>query len=308
MIVLIIFKEYLIIYIMFEELIDLEIDNYINYIVTPITPYLICDHFISDEINKGSGKYIDYDLKITANDLLKNNNYSCILNGDIIQVSVDRFNYFYDQILPLIKLNNKKIILITSQYHLPQLHRSERTDNILKDENILLWVSQNPIYTNNEKYMGFPYGINQNSVNDYMNYVKGKKVKEILIFNPRASVHGHLPYNHIRRQHEIFGKNSGPSLDYKSYLQKISQAEFVISTPGDRDDSYRHYECIGLKAIPVSNIQYKSIFGENMIYSNALEMINMVENNLVNYKYNEPNQDILTIKYWVKKIQEIVKN
>ncbi len=36
---------------MFEELKDLEIDNYINYIVTPITPYLICDHFISDEIN-----------------------------------------------------------------------------------------------------------------------------------------------------------------------------------------------------------------------------------------------------------------
>jgi hypothetical protein len=214
-------------------------------------------------------------------------------------------------------LTNKKIILITSQYHLPQLHRSERTDNILKDENILLWVSQNPIYTNNQKYMGFPYGVNQNSVNDYMNYVKGKEGKEGKdgkkgkIFNPRASVHGHLPYNHIRRQYEIFGKNSGPSLDYKSYLQKISQSEFVISTAGDRDDSYRHYECIGLKAIPVSNIQYQSIFGENMIYSNALEMINMVENNLVNYKYNEPNQDILTIKYWVKKIKEIkeiVKN
>ncbi len=97
---------------MFEELIDLEIDNYINYIVTPITPYIICDHFISDEINKNSGKYIEYDLKIKANDILKNNNYSSIKNGDIIQVSVDRFNYFYDLILPLIKLTNKKIILI----------------------------------------------------------------------------------------------------------------------------------------------------------------------------------------------------
>ena len=292
---------------MFEELKDLEIDNYINYIVSPITPYLICDHFISDEINKGSGKYIEYDLKIKANNLLKNDNYSSIKNGDIIQVSVDRFNFFYDQILPLIKSTNTKIILIISQYHRPHLIRSDRTDNILKDENILLFVSQNPIYPNSKKYIGFPYGINQNSVNDYMNYIKNKEMsKSIKIFNPRVGVHSHLPNDHIRVQYEIFGKNSGPSLDYKSYLDKIAQSEFVISTAGDRDDSYRHYECIGLNALPISNIQYESIFGENMIYSNAVEMIDMVKNNQVNYKYKAPNRDILTIKYWIQKIRETV--
>jgi hypothetical protein len=41
-----------------------------------------------------------------------------------------------------------------------------------------------------------------------------------------------------------------------------------------------------------------------MIYSNADEMINMIKNNVVNYSYKKPNRDILTISYWVCKINQ----
>jgi hypothetical protein len=59
-------------------------------------------------------------------------------------------------------------------------------------------------------------------------------------------------------------------------VTNILKSEFVISTLGDRDDYYRHYECI------VSNINdgYKDIFEENMVYSNANEMI---KNKYINY-------------------------
>ena len=86
-------------------------------------------------------------------------------------------------------------------------------------------------------------------------------------------------------------------------------SEFVISTTGDREDCYRHYECIGLNAMPVSNINrdlFQDIFGENMIYSNAIEMTDMINNGIVNYKYQSPNKDVLTIEYWKRKIEDRV--
>ena len=292
------------------DIISSENINPIEYLVTPLTPYFICNHFISTEIHSNSCKYIGINLELKSNNLLKNKNYNDIKNFEIIQIQVDLFNFFYDKILPIIIKNNIKVIIITSQWHLPQLQRNNKTDDLLNNSNIILWISQNPIYTNNEKYMAFPYGICHNNINDYVNFIKSNNMnnyKNIKILNQNASVHSHLPNNHIRKIFDIFGKNSGKGfVNYTDFLTNILNSEFVISTSGDRDDCYRHYECIGLSAIPVSNINsdYKDIFGENMVYSNAEEMINMIKNNIVNDNYKIPNRDILTISYWVCKINQ----
>jgi hypothetical protein len=284
--------------------------NAIEYLVTPITPYLLCNHYISTEVNIDSGiYYIGIDLKLNANDLLKNNNYNDIKNFDIIQIQVNYFDFFYHYVLPILCINNVKVIIITSQWNLPQITRDYKTDNLLNNNNIILWISQNPIYTNNEKYMALPYGICHLHVNEYVEFIKINNMnndKNIKILNQFASTHDHLPNNHIRKMFDIFGKNSGQNINYKDFLTNILNSEFVISTSGDRDDCYRHYECIGLNAIPVSNINdgYKEIFEENMIYSNAEEMINMVNNNIINYSYKKTNREMLTICYWICKINE----
>jgi hypothetical protein len=290
--------------------------NPIEYFVTPLTSYFICNHYISTEIQPNDPKYIGLDLNLKANDLLKNNNYTDIKNFDIIQIQVDLFDFFYDKILPIITEHNIKVIIITSQWHLPQLNKYTKTDSLLNNSNIILWISQNPIYTNNKKYMAFPYGLCHLNLGDYVNFVKHSDSnidKNIKILNQYAKPHGHLPHNHIRKMYDIFGKNSGEQLNYTDFLSNMLKSTFVISTSGDRDDCYRHYECIGLNAIPVSNIGdgYKDIFGENMIYSNSDEMINMINNNIINYNYNKPNRDILTIYYWLRIITEkinILKN
>jgi hypothetical protein len=291
--------------------IDFENINPVEYFITPLAPYFICNHFISTEIhNTVDSKYIGMNLDLKANDLIENKNYNDIKNFEIIQIQVDLFDFFYDKILPIITKNNLKVVIITSQWHLPQINRNNKTDELLNNSNILLWISQNPIYTNNEKYMSFPYGIYHNNINDYVNFINSNNInidKNIKILNQYASVHNHLPNNHIRKMFDIFGKNSGSeNLNYTEFLTNILKSEFVISTSGDRDDCYRHYECIGLNAIPVSNINdgYKDIFEDNMVYSNAEEMINMINNNTVNYNYKKPNRDILTISYWVSKINE----
>ena len=284
--------------------------NLLEFLVTPLSPYFICNHFISNEIHNNSEKYIGINLELKANDLIKNKNYNDIKNFEIIQIQVDFFDFFYDEILPIIIKNNIKVVIITSQWNLPQIQRTHKTDDLLNNSNIILWISQNPIYTNNEKYMAFPYGICHHNVNDYVNFIKSNNIdtdKNIKILNQYANAHDHLPNNHIRKMFDIFGKNSGKgNVNYTEFLINILNAEFVISTSGDRDDCYRHYECIGLNAIPVSNINdgYKDIFGDNMIYSNAEEMINMIDKNIVNYNYKKPNRDILTVSYWNYKIYQ----
>jgi hypothetical protein len=290
--------------------ISLENINPVEYLVTPVAPYFICNHFISTEIHNTSGsKYICMNLELKANDLIKNKNYNDIKNFEIIQIQVDLFNFFYDEILPIIIKNNVKVVIITSQWHLPQIQRNHKTDDLLNNSNIVLWISQNPIYTNNEKYMAFPYGLDHRTINKYINFIKLNNIntdKNIKILNQYARTHRHLPDNHIRKMFDIFGKNSGKEINYEEFLTNILNSEFIISTSGDRDDCYRHYECIGLNAIPVSNISdnYKDIFGDNMLYSNAEEMINMISENTVNYNYKKPNRDILTIFYWVCKINQ----
>ncbi len=296
---------------LFEKtIISSENQNLIKYFVTPLAPYFICNHYISTEIERGSsGKYVEIDIEIKANNLLKNKNYDDIKNLEIIQIQVDYLNFFYEEVLPIITNKNIQVIIITSQWHLPQVHKSTITDELLNHKNIFLWISQNPIYTNSDKYMGFPYGILHLKLNEYINFIKNNncnKNKIIKITNQFSSCRDNLPDNHIRKKYPIFGINSGYFKGYTEFLKNILDSEFVISTTGDRDDCYRHYECIGLNTLPISNINniYKSIFDDNMIYSNEEEMVDIVNNNSVNYQYKKPNRDILTIEYWMLKINE----
>jgi Ca2+-binding EF-hand superfamily protein len=293
----------------FDKLIFL--DNPIKHFITPITPYFICDHFISTEIHKNSKKYIKYEIDTKANDLLKNQNYSEIKNFDFIQVQVDLLDFFYYEILPILINKKINIIIITSQLHLPQIKKSQLTDKLLINKNIILWISQNPIYFKHKKYMGFPYGILHNNLEDYIKFIRKNSgdVKTKKIINLPATVHKHLPENHIRKEFEIFGKSSGDYMNYSNFLKEISTSEFTISTTGDRDDCYRHYECIGLNSIPISNISeiYKDIFEENIIYSEGKEMEKMINTKKLNYNYKKTNKNILTIEYWLKKIEKKIK-
>ena len=121
--------------------------------------------------------------------------------------------------------------------------------------------------------------------------------------NMHSSVHPHLPKTHIRLQYEKLGKKSGPMLPYNELCETLQKAEFVISTIGDRDDCYRHYEAIGLGAIPISNINshYKAIFGNNMHYSVPVEINEFVTCNTVPIEYHEPNKELIFISYYIKR-------
>lgn len=287
-----------------EELIESNHNNYVQHIVTPITSYLLCDHYFSTEIYENlNHKYIEFDLiqllGKNKNDLYKNGNINTIKEGDIIQVQVDLFYTFIKHILPHISC---KVVVITSQFHLPQIHKHSLTDELLNNDKIILWISQNPIYANHKKYMAFPYGIYHQDVNAYMNFVKKNRncisnidTKTNLCYNSPVSLTSKI------RNNPIFN-NKNSRVPYEDYLNNILKSKFTISPSGDRDDCYRHYECIGLNSIPISNINYTEIFENEMIYSNIDDIgkiINGIKNDMI---FHETNKDILTIDYWKEKM------
>ena len=70
----------------FDEIVNSKIENLEEYIISPASPYLLCDHFISIELNIGNPHYINSKIAPKANDLLKNKNYNDIKNLEIIQI------------------------------------------------------------------------------------------------------------------------------------------------------------------------------------------------------------------------------
>ena len=279
---------------------NLENNNIIiNNIITPFTGYYISNYYIGNEI-------ISYNLPNTTSINLLNNDCDDIIieklnkinNNDIIYVQYN----FFDIFINILKNINKKIILLTGQWQLPKLLKSDKTDDLLNNDKILLWFSQNPIY-DNKKYFPFPYGINYGyeldnpSIRIYSKYLvnnyKNNFDKNIIISN--------LPMNYITNIcRNVFVQLN--YIDYETFCNKLIKSKFILSPIGDRDDCYRHWEAIGFDTMPISNVGnlYKPLFNDNMYYvDNTLEMLKIFDNqDHYNNLYKNVNKDLITVEYW----------
>ena len=173
----------------------------------------------------------------------------------------------------------------------PSIQRNSQKDKILEHPQIVLWVSQNPIYINNPKYMAFPYGICHTSLKEYGHSLltdTTNKPLEILLAGVNRTT------NICRTKLPV--RDQLPILEF---YEKIAKSKFVISPVGDRDDCYRHYESIGLAAIPISNVsdEHKAIFGNSMHYCDIEKMVDIVSNDRIECEYNVPNKDLVCFDY-----------
>ena len=273
-------------------------------LINPFSLVYICDHYYKHKYQKDT----EHSVK-NKNNLVNNKDLSLIKDYDIIYCQSDFISDFFHEILEKI---DKKIILATGKSDLPQIFKSDLTDKILEHKNVLLWVSQNPIYDNSDKYLAFPYGFFAETEELYRYFAVEEYARFLYYCRNIEKTNNliHLPLNHdtnpCRLKLPII-----PRISYTSFLSKIAQAKFILSPIGDRDDCYRHYEAIGLGTIPISNVNelYKNIFTTNMIYSNINEMANMLNEDNLNLIYKEPNKDLICYEYWkdivYKKIEDI---
>jgi hypothetical protein len=228
--------------------------------------------------------------------------YNIINDYDVIYVECILFDLFVDEMLPKI---NRKIILITGAYSYSQILKSSKTDYILNHSNILLWISQNPVYINHPRYVPFPYGIAPYNLEKY--------ARQLLFSVDKTKHITFLPINNATNEcRKILPEL--PVMDTREFYENISASEFVISPIGDRDDCYRHYECIGLGTIPISNVgeTYKALFQDNMYYCDIDRILEIMDSNIIDVSYSIPNRDFICFNYHrdivMKKIEEAKQN
>ena len=173
---------------------------------------------------------------------------SHIKDFDIVHCQINYLEKFCVEWLDKI---NCKIVLTTGQWHLPQIHKSALSEKILNHKNVVLWVSQNPIYDNSDRYLAFPYGICHTNIKIYSEVLISKSETDIPTISKKKL--SYLPINNCtndcRKKLPV-----QPSISAVEYYKAITEANFILSPIGDRDDCYRHYEAIGLGCVPVSNV------------------------------------------------------
>jgi len=265
---------------------DASYDNVLRHMINVFSPYYLCNHFVGNEAWRWLGLH-----RIPGKtDLMSTGDLTVIKDYDIIVCQVNFLEHFVNIMLPNI---DKKIVLITSQFEFPQLYKTDLTDRVLKESKIVLWFSTNPIYEPSEKYVPFPCGMAlwQENLKEYARILlleECEKTAEI--------AHMHLSQTNPCR--ELIPK--ADKCEITEYYENIRRARFVISPIGDRDDCYRHYEAIGLGAIPLSNIgeYYRPIFQNNMYYCPIEEIVEAVMNQKVGVEYIPPNRDLICFEYY----------
>ena len=270
------------------------------FLVNPFLPLLLCDHHF------GTEKEPDPDIVINP---LTKDNIDAVRPCASVCVNAKAFEAFVTDVLPLIRT---RIILFTSRFHLPQVERSPMTDAVKTHPAISHWFAQNPVYPGDERYTAFPYGIRPENLDQYGSIFlahhtsrQGTRKNKTIEHLPFAMTHrSRKPFltDHVR---------NSTVLKPAQFYERIAQSRFLISPRGDRPDTYRHWEAIGLGAIPIANINrtlYGSLFGDDMVYmEDAHQIIRLMDEragDTLERQYHEPSAHRLSSLFWARRAGE----
>ena len=98
---------------------------------------------------------------------------------------------------------------------------------------------------------------------------------------------------------------SGRKLDYVDYLRDISRSKYVISPDGDHPDCHRHYESIGLGAIPITQLDpyfYSHLREGHIIYKNSIWNLTELNSSLPMMQPRCVNRNMIFEEYWMEYI------
>ena len=271
------------------------------FIVNPFSPLLLCDHHYGTELEP------DPDVVINR---ISVDNAHLIKPCEAVCVNAKGFDEFATAVLPLIRT---QIILFTSRFHIPQVEQSPLTDAVKAHPNISHWFAQNPVYPVDDRYTAFPYGIRADLLEHY--------APAFLAYHTAARGHAvefknktieHLPFTMTHPSRKPFLTDhvrNVPVMTPPQFYERIARAHFLISPRGDRQDTYRHWEAIGLGAIPIANVNktlYGSLFREDMVYmEDAGEIISLLDDQAqasLKQQYHVPGAHRVSSLFWARQV------
>lgn len=266
-----------------------------RFYLNPFTGFVLSKWFLSSEVEELRLRHLNFSSR-----KLTELNASKVREGSIIFVQADELHDFIDKILPEIR---NRFVLITGKYHLPGLELSSSIKQMGDDPRVALWFTQNQVFED-LKAVPFPYGLNFFTLKELHKSVKNlrntKKLDKPLI--PFSRIHPHLKGDALRIRTELT-PFMGPALALEEYYLQINKYRFVVSPPGDRPDTHRHYECIALGAYPIGSVptSFRQVFGENMLYT--ANLVDAAKGDFFRVK-GSPNARLVYTKFWRKFVQK----
>jgi hypothetical protein len=243
-------------------------------------------------------------------------------NDDTLFVSYAKIEEFTIDFLPYI---NTTFVLITTPFHIIYPEGIDLlAPNITSHSYLLHWFAPNiQNYTGgfefHHKVSPFPLGLKPNmggslafrnpvpvfrqvfleTWNGNNNETEFQDNKTINIFS------GYIANtNHLRKNIA-----SGRKLNYVDYLRTISRSKYVISPDGDHPDCHRHYESIGLGAIPITQLNpyfYSHLREGHVVYENNIWNLTELNSSLPMMQLRSVNRNLIFEEYWMEYIERIV--
>lgn len=275
------------------------------FLVNPFSPLLLCDH------HYGTERSPDPDIVINP---LDKSRAHMIKPCEAVCVNAKSFEAFATDVLSLITTS---IILLTSRYHLPQVERSPLTDAVKAHPAISHWFAQNPVYPGDERYTAFPYGVRASFLEQYapVFLAHHRDTRAAMAAAKKNKTIEHLPFAMTHPSRMPLLTEHVRNVSYMKptqYYERIARARFLVSPRGDRQDTYRHWEAIGLGARPIANINrtlYGSLFGGDMVYmEDAGKIVSLLDDGeaqaALEKTYHVPSAHRLSSLFWARRVGE----
>lgn len=257
-----------------------------HHVATPFMGFVLSDYYLSEEIDELGLGFLNPRSRRLSHRIATR-----IRPSSSIYCQVDQLEVFADRHLPRLR---GPFVLITGKWHLPALDMSPACQTILASRLLIAWYSQNQVY--DVPIRPFPYGVNLATAPAIVERIRRPRSKERRIFVPFATMHPHLT-GIARTTRLALTSSMSPALPLPEYLDAIASSRFVISPPGDRPDTYRHWEAIALGAVPVSVLAdpFRDLFGDALLFSDDLTL---QAHGAIDESAAQPNPALATVQHW----------
>ena len=258
---------------------------------------------------------------LAGRDITADTAVALLQSGDTVYVEIKKISHFVQHTLSKIQVD---IVLISGQNHLvpqkPQkldyVWKQEDFDAIVNNHHVTHWFLMNmDVYAqdpNHPKLHPFPYGLGSTGGHTPDTAEVG--------MNPMHAFKNELGVTNVEKNNTIFvgyfsvrtnrAKRSlvpqGEKLHPTLHFQKMHQSNYVVSPDGDRPDCYRHYEAIGLGAMPITqmNPKYYRHLAGSFIFNNT--NWNLTELAIMLPENPRVNRRLVFEEYWMEYVERIV--
>lgn len=264
-----------------------------NRFITPFTPFVLSDWYISNEIDGRCLRFLNPQSR-----RFTSQNLDLVNPGQVVFVQIDQLDLF-ESLLPGL---GPEIVLITGKWQLPGFEDSEVVRRILASGKVSTWWSQNQVFKD-LPIRGFPYGLDLFSLHQVERLIVSKELVEFgrrkLLAVPNVRIHDHLSGRALEVRQLLVPHMSKP-LPLRAYLNEMGGHQFILSPRGDRPDTYRNYEAIAVGAIPVTDLpeSYGEVLARSMICVDSLVDIAMSPHTLLPHAGRRPDSSILNVCTW----------